>query len=85
MWWFSQDGLPPPGTRQLVGSNGDIAKFEKLVPAPSEAYTQLFWAYNTEDIDRYIADRYAKERARRGQKPSAKPEHPQQFDLFENS
>jgi hypothetical protein len=49
----------------LVGAPEELALFNKLIPAPNEAYTQLFWPYNTETIDRFIEQKHAEEKAKR--------------------
>jgi hypothetical protein len=49
----------------LVGSEEELAYFKELVPAPNEAYTQLFWPYNTERVDIFIAKKQAEEKARK--------------------
>ena len=38
----------------LVGSEEEVKLFNQLVPAPNEAYTQLFWPYNTTELDRFV-------------------------------
>lgn len=48
----------------LVGSEEDLKRFGFLVPAPNEAYTQLFWPYSTKAIDDYVAKRQAEEKER---------------------
>lgn len=49
----------------LVGSPEQLQLFNRLVPAPNEAYTQLFWPYNTDSIDTYIVQKKAEEKARK--------------------
>ncbi|MEX0806163.1 MAG: hypothetical protein WD688_23010 [Candidatus Binatia bacterium] len=49
----------------LVGSETELALFNELVPAPNEAYTQLFWPYNTDDFDQFIEKKLADEKARK--------------------
>jgi hypothetical protein len=49
----------------LVGSETELAVFNELVPAPNEAYTQLFWPYNTDTIDRFIEEKMAEEKTRK--------------------
>ncbi len=49
----------------LVGSDKELKVFESLVPAPNEAYTQLFWPYNTKAIDDYVAEKQAEEKEKR--------------------
>jgi len=33
------------------------------VPAPNEVYTNLFWPYNTDSLDKYIEQRTAEAKA----------------------
>jgi len=47
----------------LVGSPRELALFNELVPAPNEAYTNLFWPYNTDSLDKYIEQRTAEAKA----------------------
>jgi len=49
----------------LVGSPKALEIFYKLVPAPNEAYTQLFWPYDTSDLDKYIQQKKMEEREKR--------------------
>ncbi len=49
----------------LVGSDEELTLFKALVPAPNEAYTQLFWPYNTEALDKSIERRLAEERQKK--------------------
>lgn len=49
----------------LVGSPAELALFNALVPAPNEAYTQLFWPYNTDRFDQFIEQKQAEEKAKR--------------------
>jgi hypothetical protein len=49
----------------LVGSADELATFYKLVPAPNEAYSQLFWPYNTDIIDSYVAQKKLAEKKER--------------------
>lgn len=49
----------------LVGSNDAIESFRKLVPSPNEAYTQLFWPYNTNQFDEYVQKKKQEEKLRR--------------------
>jgi hypothetical protein len=68
----------------LVGNEDDLNTFHALVPTPNEAYTQLFWPYNTTAIDRYVQQRKAEERAKQPRKPgraTASPP-PSQLSLF---
>ncbi len=46
----------------LVGSPEDLDAFHKLVPAPNEAYTQLFWPYDTSELDQYIVQKKKEEK-----------------------
>ena len=49
----------------LVGTEAELALFYELVPAPNEAYTQLFWPYNTDAFDRFIEQKIAEEKDRK--------------------
>jgi hypothetical protein len=49
----------------LVGSEAELELFNQLVPAPNEAYTQLFWPYNTDAYDKFIEQKLAEEKARK--------------------
>jgi hypothetical protein len=49
----------------LVGSERELADFTHLVPAPNEAYTQLFWPYNTSKVDASLRERVAAEKAKK--------------------
>jgi hypothetical protein len=49
----------------LVGSPEELELFNKLVPAPNEAYTQLFWPYNTETFDNFIERKLTERKAKR--------------------
>ena len=49
----------------LVGSPAELALFNALVPAPNEAYTQLFWPYNTDRFDQFIEQKQAEEKAKK--------------------
>lgn len=46
----------------LVGSDEDIAEVNKLVPAINEAYTQLFWPFNTSTIEDFISQKREEEK-----------------------
>ncbi|WP_207064002.1 hypothetical protein [Motiliproteus sp. SC1-56] len=46
----------------LVGNSEELMLFNKLIPAPNEAYTQLFWPYNTEKFDRYVQEKKEEEK-----------------------
>ncbi|WP_162268096.1 hypothetical protein [Thiohalocapsa sp. ML1] len=49
----------------LVGSDEQLDALHALVPAPNEAYSQLFWPYDSRAIDAYVAEMKAKEKAAR--------------------
>jgi hypothetical protein len=53
------------------------------VPAPNEAYTQLFWPYNTDAIDNYIAKKKEEEKARKAALKAAQIQAKQQTSLFD--
>jgi hypothetical protein len=55
----------PDDPTGLVGSPAESALFNALVPAPNEAYTRLFWPYNTDKFDRFIEQKQAEEKARK--------------------
>jgi len=44
---FSAYVAKPDIPTWLVGTPTELELFYKLVPAPNEAYTQLFWPYDT--------------------------------------
>ena len=60
---FSAMMAKPDIPTWLVGSPAELAIFSELVPAPNEAYTQLFWPYNTAVFDRYIEQKLAEVKA----------------------
>ncbi len=68
----------------LVGSDAELETFAALVPAPNEAYTQLFWPFNAKAIDDFVAQKQAEEKAKkeaeRKQKLDAKQDS---LDLFQ--
>lgn len=66
----------------LVGAEVELAKFNQLVPAPNEAYTQLFWPYNTDSFDTFITRKIAEEKARKAAQKSASQAKPQQMRLL---
>jgi hypothetical protein len=67
----------------LVGSDAELALFKQLVPAPNEAYTQLFWPYNTDSQDLFIQNKKAEEKAQKAaKKQPAPPPIKDQDDLF---
>jgi len=47
----------------LIGSPDAIKKFKAIIPAPNEAYTQLFWPQNTDTIDAFIQKRRKEKKA----------------------
>lgn len=47
----------------LVGNQADLDQFYGLVPAPNEAYTNLFWPADTEKLDEFLKLRRAEEKA----------------------
>lgn len=49
----------------LVGSEEELALFNTLVPAPNEAYTQLFWPYETSKVDTEIQRRMDEEKTQK--------------------
>jgi hypothetical protein len=55
----------------VVGSVAELALFNQLVPAPNEAYTQLFWPYNTDAFDRVIEEKLTEEKARKATQKNA--------------
>jgi hypothetical protein len=69
----------------LVGTPDELLMFKRLVPAPNEAYTQLFWPYNTDGFDAYLAQKKAEEKVRKANQSAAHAELKEQEDLFEGS
>ena len=56
----------------LVGGETALASFGKLVPAPNETYTNLFWLGDTSAVDNYLRERKKNEaEAKRFQKARA--------------
>lgn len=51
----------------LVGSPEALDIFYKLVPAPNEAYTQLFWPYDTGELDKFVQQKKKEEKEKRKQ------------------
>ncbi len=49
----------------LVGNSDEIELFHELVPAPNEAYTQLFWPYKTSHLDEYVQQKKEEEKRKR--------------------
>ncbi|MDX9844863.1 MAG: hypothetical protein RBT42_14040 [Aquabacterium sp.] len=62
---FSAFVAKPDIPTWLVGSPEELKLFETLVPAPNEAYTQLFWPYNTSLYDQFLQAKQAEEKAKR--------------------
>lgn len=69
---FSALQAKPEIPTWLVGSDTELAAFNELVPAPNEAYTQLFWPYDTSKVDEEILRRLAEEKARKAEVKRAK-------------
>jgi hypothetical protein len=59
---FSAFVAKPDIPTWLVGSPEALEPFYKLVPAPNEAYTQLFWPYDTSDLDQFILQKKKEEK-----------------------
>jgi hypothetical protein len=70
---FSAFMAKPDVPTWLVGSAEELSHFHQLVPAPNEAYTQLFWPYNTDAMDRFIADKVAEQKKQRSQARAGSP------------
>ncbi|RKT37850.1 hypothetical protein [Thiocapsa rosea] len=69
----------------LVGTDAELKQLHAWVPAPNEAYTTLFWPYQTSAIDAYVAQKQAEERAERAAAKAAAAQqarHEGQQDLF---
>ncbi|MGY0199017.1 hypothetical protein [Leptothrix sp. BB-3] len=62
---FSAFVAKPDIPTWLVGSPLELKLFETLVPAPNEAYTQLFWPYDTSQYDVFLQAKVDEEKARR--------------------
>lgn len=62
---FSAFQQKPDIPTYLVGRDHELDALYELVPAPNEAYTQLFWPYDTKAIDAYVAEMKAREKAER--------------------
>lgn len=62
---FSAFVAKPDIPTWLVGSPDELKVFEALVPAPNEAYTQLFWPYNTSSYDQFLQAKLEEVRAKR--------------------
>ncbi|MDW7774693.1 MAG: hypothetical protein SCH71_17570 [Desulfobulbaceae bacterium] len=59
---FSAFVAKPDIPTYLVGSSNNLELFYKLVPTPNEAYTRLYWPYNTSEIDNFIKAEKEKEK-----------------------
>lgn len=68
---FSAFVAKPDIPAWLVGSPDDINTFHELIPAPNEAYTQLFWPYDTSEIDQYIQQKKKEEKSKRSERPTS--------------
>lgn len=66
---FSAMMAKPDIPTWLVGTSAELVMFSELVPAPNEAYTQLFWPYNTAVFDRYIEQKLAELKAAKAAAP----------------
>ena len=62
--YFSKPTIPT----YLIGSPDQLALLNRLVPAPLEACTNLFWPGKTENLDAYILHRRKELKEKRGQK-----------------
>lgn len=51
---FSAFVSKPDIPTYLVGSEENLEIFNNLVPAPNEAYTRLYWPYDTLDLDNHL-------------------------------
>ena len=51
---FSAFVAKPDIPTYLVGSKENLEIFYDLVPAPNEAYTRLYWPYDTSDLDNHL-------------------------------
>lgn len=69
---FSALQAKPEIPTWLVGSDTELTAFNELVPAPNEAYTQLFWPYDTSKVDEEILKRLAAEKADKAEVKRAK-------------
>jgi hypothetical protein len=50
------------GIALLVGDQTELDLFYKLIPAPNESYTNLFWPANTAELDNFIKEKRKEER-----------------------
>jgi hypothetical protein len=56
----------------LVGNEQELRAFHELVPTSNEAYTQLFWLYKTDNIDKFVREQKEEERRmKQGQRKSS--------------
>lgn len=55
----------------LVGKDKEIELLYDLVPAPNEAYTNLFWPGKTEELDNYIRKRKEQEKEKERKRKAA--------------
>lgn len=62
---FSAFVAKPDIPTWLVGNVDELRCFDALVPAPNEAYTQLFWPYDTSQYDNFLQVKSDEERAQR--------------------
>lgn len=58
---FSAFVAKPDIPTYLVGSKENLEIFYNLVPAPNEAYTRLYWPYDTADLDDLLQQEKKKE------------------------
>jgi len=77
---FSAYNSKPEIPTWLVGDLDAIEFFYKLVPAPNEAYTRLFWPYNTERFDKFITRKRAEEKKKKKQTRTDKREQGRLFE-----
>jgi len=70
---FSAFVAKPDIPTWLVGSPEELNVFEALVPAPNEAYTQLFWPYNTSTYDQFLHAKLEEAKAKRAAAKGTSP------------
>jgi len=68
---FSAFVAKPDIPTYLVGSEENLEIFYNLVPAPNEAYTRLYWPYDTSNLDNHLKqekkkDQEAKKKKKQG-------------------
>lgn len=51
--FFAKPDIPT----YLIGTPHALKRFQQIIPAPNETYTQLFWPQNTDTIDTFIQER----------------------------